>query len=412
MKSRILPLVALTLVAAPAEAQQAWNFGQIMQAALASHPLVLGRRSAQEAARSEREGAEWQRYPSLSAEASTISGGANASLLRLEQPLWSGGRITAGIDAAGGRLNAAGAALDEASQELALKVIAGTTEALRQQVRQQHGLAGVKEHEKLLAMIQRRVAQEVSPMADQQLAASRLLAAVNELSATTQALNNALAQLSQLTGQSVTAVTEHGLSEAGAPASLDAAVTQVLAYSPTLRRLIHEEETAEAEIASKRSVYMPQLVLRLESSAGQTNNALQASDNRALLVLLAQPGAGLSASAGVSAAIARREAARMNRAAAERDTRERVALDWNEWLAARSRLENAHQARAMSAEVFQSYARQYTAGRKTWIDVMNAVREATLSELAADDARAQMLAASLRLRALSGTLIGSSSAAP
>ena len=61
MKTRILPLVALSLMVAAAEAQQTWTFGQIMQAALASHPLVQGRRSAQEAAQSDREGAEWQR---------------------------------------------------------------------------------------------------------------------------------------------------------------------------------------------------------------------------------------------------------------------------------------------------------------------------------------------------------------
>lgn len=406
MKFRMISVAALTLMAATAQAQPAWNFWQVLQATLASHPLVLGKRSAQAAAQAEREGAEWQRYPSPSFEANTQSDGQNASLLRIEQPLWSGGRITAGINAAGSRFDAAGAALDEASQELALKIIAGTTEALRQQARQQHGVAGVKEHEKLLAMIQRRVTQEVSPLADQRLAASRLLATANELSAITQALNNALAQLTQLAGQPVTAITEQGLSEAGAPASLEAALTQALAYSPALRRLAHEEEAANADIASKRSAYMPQLALRLESSAGQT------SDSRAMLVLLAQPGAGLSAKSGADAAVARREAAHMARAAAERDTRERVTQDWNEWVAARLRLENANQARAMSTEVAESYARQYTTGRKTWIDVLNAVREATQSELAADDARAQMLAASLRLRALTGTLTSTAGAVP
>ena len=398
MKFGILSLAALTLMAASAQAQPVWDFGQVMRAALSSHPLVLGKRSAQAAARAEREGAEWQRYPSPSLEASTQSGGT--SLLRVDQPLWSGGRITAGIDAAGSRLDAAGAALDEARQELALKVIAATTEALRQQVRQQHDASGVKEHEKLLAMIQRRVAREVSPLADQRLAASRLYATANELSATTQALNNALAQLSQLAGQPVREIVGQGLAGAGAPASLETALAQALAYSPTLRRLVFEEETANAEIAAKRSAYMPQLTLRLESSAGQV------PDNRAMLVLLAQPGAGLSAKSGADAAVARREAARMAREAAERDVRERVTLDWNEWIAARLRLDNANRARAMSTEVSESYARQYTAGRKTWIDVLNAVREATQSELAADDARAQMLAASLRLRALSGTLSG------
>lgn len=400
MKFRMILLAALALMAAAAQAQPVWNFGQLMQAALTSHPLVLSKRSAQAAAQAEREGAEWQRYPSPSLEASTQSGGA--SLLRIEQPLWSGGRITAGITAAGSRFDAASAALDEARQELSLKVIAAATEALRQQARQQHGITGVKEHEKLLGMIERRVAQEVSPLADQRLAAARLYASANELSVTTQALNNALAQLSQLAGQPVTAINPQGLSEAGAPASLDTAQAQALAHSPTLRRLAFEEESASAEIASKRSAYLPQLVLRLENSTGGTGG--QGSDKRAMLVLLAQPGAGLSAKSGVDAALARREATRMAREAAERDIRERLTLDWNEWLAARLRLENSNQARAMSTEVFESYARQYTAGRKTWIDVLNAVREATQSELAVDDAQAQMLAASLRLRALTGTL--------
>lgn len=399
MTFRTISLAALALMAAAAQAQPVWNFDQVMQAALASHPLVLAKRSAQNAAQAEREGAEWQRYPSFSAEASTQSGGLNARLLRLEQPLWTGGRITAGINAAGSRFDAAGAALDEARQELSLKVIAATTEALRQQVRQQHGITGVKEHEKLLGMIQRRVAQEVSPLADQNLARARLYASANELSVTTQALNNALAQLAQLAGQPVTAIDAQGVTEAGAPANLDAAMTQALAHSPTLRRLAFEEETASADIASKRSAYMPQLVLRVESSAGG-----QTPDSRAMLVLLAQPGAGLSAKSGVDAAVARREAVRLAREAAERDMRERLTLDWNEWVAARLRLANADQARAMSTEVFESYARQFTTGRKTWIDVLNAVREATQSELAVDDARAQMLAASLRLRALTGTL--------
>ena len=394
-------MAILALVAASAQAQPVWNFDQVMQAALTSHPLVRGKQSAQAAAQADREGAEWQRYPTPSLEASTQNGGV--SLLRIDQPIWSGGRISADIDAAGSRFDAAGAALNEAGQELTLKVIAAAIEALRQHARQQHSQAGVKAHEKLLAMIQRRVTQEVSPLADQRLAASRLYAAANELSVTTQALSNALTQLSQLAGQPVTAFVARGMSETGTPASLEVALTLALAYSPTLQRLRFEEEAANAEIASKRSVYMPQLALRLESTAGL--ESLGATlDNRAMLVLLAQPGAGLSAKSGADAAVARREAVRMAREAAERDASERVTLDWNEWVAAPLRLENANQARTMSTEVSESYARQYTAGRKTWIDVLNAVREATQSELAEDDARAQMLAASLRLRAQTGTL--------
>lgn len=391
-----LCLLAADIGAAPI------TFDQALQATISSHPLIQGKRSARDAAKAEREGAEWQRYPTPSIEANTATGGENASVFRLDQPLWTGGRITAGIDAAGSRFDAAGTAIDEVRQELALKVIAASSEALRLQARRVHAQASVGEHEKLLAMIRRRVEQEVSPLADQRLAESRLYATINELSATLQGMQNALAQLGQLTGRTVTEIDPWGFTETARPdhlpRDLEQAVEQALAQSPTLRRLNFESEAANADIDSKRSAYLPQLALRLESTQGSL------SDNRALLVLQAQPGAGLSARSGVNAALARRESIRQSAEAAQRDLRQQVALDWNEWMAARSRVENAEQARTTSAEVSESYARQYTAGRKTWLDVLNAVREATQAEVALVDARSQMQAAVLRLKVLTGRL--------
>jgi len=191
----------------------------------------------------------------------------------------------------------------------------------------------------LLGMIRRRVRQEVSPLADQRLAESRRYASANELSAITQALANALAQLGQLTGQTVTEIDPWGYGEAarleGLPGDQAQALDRALAHSPTLRRLRFEGQAANANIDSKRSATMPQLSLRLESSQGSL------SDNRALLVLLAQPGAGLSARSGVDAALARREATRQALDAAQREVRQQVTLDWNDWTASRARMDNA-----------------------------------------------------------------------
>jgi adhesin transport system outer membrane protein len=390
------PALLAVVCCGPAAATP-WAFETVLQAALHSHPQVLGKQAALGAALQEREGAAWQRYPTASVEASSQSGGAG--LLRLEQPLWTGGRISAGIDAADSRALSARWSVLEARQDLALKVVAASTEALRQQTRQAHSRQGVGEHERLLGMMQRRVAQEVSPAADERIAQARLYAVANDVSSATQALNNALAQLSQLAGESVSAMDATSLSEAGAPQALEQALEQAVQTSPALQRMAQDEIAAEADIASKRSAYFPQLLLRLERS---TAGGLSADS--AVLVLQAQPGAGLSAQAGVQAAVARREAVRLLRLQSERDLRERLTLDWNDWQASRERLRNAEFTRALSSEVSESYARQFTAGRKSWIDVLNAVRESTQSELAADDAQAQMVAASLRLRVLTNTL--------
>jgi adhesin transport system outer membrane protein len=378
------------------------TFDQALQAALSTHPLVQGKRSAQDAAKADQEGAEWQRYPSFSVEANAATGGDNASVFRLDQPIWNGGRIQAGIDAAGSRHSAAGTAIDETRQELAIKVITASGEVLRLRERQKHAQASVGEHEKLLAMIRRRVQQEVSPLADQRLAESRLYSTLNELSVTNQGMRNALTQLGQLTGETITEIDTASYVDAASAAplidDLARATERALAHSPVLRRLSFESEAANADIDSKRSAYMPQLALRLESTQGSI------SDNRALLVLQAQPGAGLSARSGVNAAVARRESTRQAMEAAQRDVRQQLALDWNEWTAARARAENAEQVRSTSAEVSESYARQYTAGRKTWLDVLNAVREATQAELNLVDSRSQMHAAMLRLKVQTGAL--------
>ncbi|MNT38246.1 hypothetical protein D3C72_1744320 [compost metagenome] len=86
--------------------------------------------------------------------------------------------------------------------------------------------------------------------------------------------------------------------------------------------------------------------------------------------------------------------------------RERFTLDWNEAEASRQRLGNAGEASTTSTQVFESYARQYVIGRKSWNDVLNAVRESTQARFSLEDTRAQAIAASLRLAAQTGTLAG------
>lgn len=388
-------LAWLCLAAGSALAAPPTTYDQVLAAALTKHPAVLGKRSLQASAQADKEGAEWARYPTPSVEATRRGGTDGAGLLRIDQPLWTGGRITSGIDVAERRLNAADAAVEEARLDLSLRVITAYLEALRQKGRESHARAGVREHEKLLDMINRRAKQEVSSQTDQRLAESRLYQASNELSQISQALRSALTQLSQLSGERVDDVAWSGLGDRDAPPSFEAALHAALQASPTMQRLKHEEEAAASDIELKRAAYMPQLALRLEREAGGGTIA----DSRAMIVLLAQPGAGLSAVSGVDAAVARREAARQALEGADRDVRQRIALDWDEMLAARSRTEAAMRSSEMSSEVFDSYTRQYVIGRKSWLDVLNSVREAVQAKYTLEDARTQTVAAAMRLRA-------------
>jgi outer membrane protein, adhesin transport system len=171
--------------------------------------------------------------------------------------------------------------------------------------------------------------------------------------------------------------------------------------SPTLRKLQYEIELANAVIDVKRSAYKPQLLLRLERQAG----ANLVADSRAMLVLQAQPGAGLAAFNGVDSAVAKRESATLALESAQRDVMQRVTLDWDDYVNSRARLRDAMQASDISSDVFDSYARQYVIGRKSWIDVLNAVRETVQAQYTVDDARAQTASAAMRLRLECGLLL-------
>lgn len=397
--------VVVSGAAAPVWAEPAvaaaWTLPASLQVALTREPSVLGRLAARQAADFEREGADWARYPTPALEVAKPSDRGLVTTARIDQPLWTGGRITAGIEAAGHRFDAADAAVLESRRDVALKVVAAWVDALRAQARLARLTDSVAEHEKLVELISRRVAQEVSPAVDRDFARARLLQVQNDASAARQALRAALSQLSQLVGEDVSAVA--GELEAEPPFRLerDQALTASLAHAPTLKKLAAEREAAGRDVDARRAALMPSVLLRLE----RYDNSLTSSggaDQRALVVLSAQPGAGLSALAGVSAAQAKVEAARYALEAARQAVVTQVRQDWDELTTARLRAATAIETRVVTAEVFHSYTRQYAAGRKTWIEVMNAVRESSQADVAVIDIQAQALAASWRLAILTG----------
>lgn len=401
-------LAASLVLTSAIAAEQTASFEQIAKQALATHPAILSKLSSSAAAQAELDGASWQRYPTPSLAVDSDDNGTTTTLLRVQQPLWAGGRIDAGIDAAGSRHHAAETAIVETKQDVMLRVIAAYVEAIRQQARREILAQGVEQHRELLGLITRRVEHEASPQVDRELAQSRLYQAQNELSLVSQALANALTQLSQLAGMSVRNVGPLAEAPLSGQHNKESLLDQTLAWSPALRRIQYEEEAAQAEVEAKRAGYKPQISLRFENAhtSAPLNGTPAYSNNRLMVVVEAQTGAGLSALAGVDAAIARRDAVRQERDAARRDVQERFAMDWDELQAARLRLENSLLASKASKEVYESYTRQYTAGRKTWLDVLNTVRESTQSDAAATDASAQLAAASLRLRLAAGTLKG------
>lgn len=61
--------------------------------------------------------AEWGRFPSFSTDINTLETGGSNTTIRIEQPLWTGGRITGQIGLAEATLEAARASLGDTEQK-------------------------------------------------------------------------------------------------------------------------------------------------------------------------------------------------------------------------------------------------------------------------------------------------------
>ena len=73
-------------------------------------------------------------------------------------------------------------------------------------------------------------------------------------------------------------------------------------------------------------------------------------------------------------------------------------------IGAKSRAKSLAAARVCAEAVKQSYARQFIAGRKSWLEVLNALRESELNEVSIHAAQVSTVASYYRLQLLMGLL--------
>ena len=98
---------------------------------------------------------------------------------------------------------------------------------------------------------------------------------------------------------------------------------------------------------------------------------------------------------------AKLDAAEKN-AAQAKDQLLRMAAEYENYRAASARRTELLYNRKALSQVLDSFSRLFVAGKRSWLDVLNAVRELTQSEVSVSDAEATMIASAYKLRLYSG----------
>ncbi|MDQ3479544.1 MAG: TolC family protein [Pseudomonadota bacterium] len=361
--------------------------------AVETYPAIAAAKSAIRASSSELRAARWGRFPSVNIEAATLDDriGRIRPGLQVNQPLWTGGRISGAIQRAQASTRVAAAQLEETALDILLRLSTSYFEIARTIQLEAILKESLSEHQRLVESMERRVTQEVSPRSDLDLARSRAAQVRQEMTTVSAQRYSALQRFYELVGDTnfeLGPVPEY--SESRHHPAAEGAVVEALQCSPALRRRKAEAEVALAEAkVAKASIY-PQVGLL---GSYTDNEGAQVG-----LSVRAQTSGGLAPFASAEAARSRAQTADLQISVAERESRETVVLDVVENTSARGRIEASSAAAEAAGAVTDSFMRQFITGRRTWLDVMNAVRESNAARIGLTEAKIGAMASATRLR--------------
>jgi len=400
----VVSLCAGLLPAATCLAVEDAGLAAALQATLSQHPAVRGKEAEVQAKGFAGDSARAQRLPSISGQAGQQQNDSQpTSFVRARQPLWAFGRIDSNI---------AYADADKVLEEADLLRV-------KRQLLEQAAVAYAKvqgAQERLL--IARENVQSLDALHQRvQRRADGMLAAEVDVNLSQARLIQARAYQSRFASEVVVA-NEELLSLTQTPVTVDASVPQVANQLPEDAELLAKAQEqnadaliktqqialAEAGVEREKTSNMPTLYLQNEYYISQPE-FFNGDRNQIGLVLEANvEGLGFAALGRSRAAESRLQAANDDLQSTRNDISRTVkSLISNRQLQAQLIEDQGLSVKAL-AGILASYKRQYEAGQKAWLDVLNMQREYSDQLQQQAQAQNEWLTYSLKLAAMTGTL--------
>lgn len=297
----------------------------------------------------------------------------SVSTLYVVLPLWNGGLTGAQVDEAKSRQQAAGADLVRVRQTLGLRAVESYVNVAQAQEAAQQWSAYIGALKRLLSSIQRRAAEGAAPEADVQTAITRLRQAEAGMEANRAALFVNRAQLAQLLLATPGSVEWPGDGYMLSDAEVEG-VGQRAGLHPSRALALAEVEIQAAVTRGTRASLWPELSLQHRQQ--MEGVVFDPSNDATLLVAQFQSGNGVRGLFGYRAEKQRLDAARARADAILREVEASIEVGRTQLATSAMQLQVQAQAAEAASALVDSFMRQYEVGRKTWLEVLNAQREA------------------------------------
>jgi adhesin transport system outer membrane protein len=348
---------------------------QLLKSLINTHPSVKMNSEAVKGAQYKVDSAKWKFYPTPSIDVSYRDSDRYQTTARLDQPLWTGGKLTSSYDIAESQKYE----IIFESQETSYKLIENFYNIMQSYLQSKENLIelneGIQNLNELKEMLERRVEAGVSSVADQELLNSRIKAVNSDIVNTKNRYLIAKMQFELLLNEKINCdIILSPLSFISYP-SLEEGVDILLNFHPSLKKIDQKIKTAYFELNNVKSATMPNLNLRAEHTKGSVYTNLDASQNIVYATLSISTNAGLSAISNVESARVKIQQISFEKQTAEKDLVDSFLSDYNNYLISQSRISILESSILSAHNVLESYKRLFIAGKKQWLDLVNASRE-------------------------------------
>jgi adhesin transport system outer membrane protein len=322
--------------------------------------------------------AKWGYFPTPSVEVSARDEERYNTTVRIEQPIWTGGKLTSRHNIEISKGEEALYSLEENSYKLMenfFNVLENYAQATSQIKEFQDGLDTLYS---LDEMLDRRMEAGVSSSSDKDLLKSRIDQINSDLILAKNRYKISIMQLELMLDRKVECNINLNKITVLHNNLIENSLERMKEFHPSLKKADKEIQTSEYELDNTKASIMPNLNLRLEHKNGDLYNENYDKSNNQNIVYLAfsaTTNAGLSALSEINAAKIKVLELKFSKQSKEKELIDSLLNDYNNYEIAKNRIRVLINTVDSANKVLDSYQRLFLAGKKQWLDLVNSSRE-------------------------------------
>lgn len=353
------------------------EFNSLLNEGLGSHPSILMSKDVIKGAEFQVDSAKWGYYPTPSLDISGTSASKRQTTFRLDQPIWTGGKLDSAYDKAKAQKDEALHSYDENQY----KLIENYLNTLKNYLQAQQKIKVLNENKKqfntLMEMLDRMITAGVSSQTDKDLLNSRLANVYSDLVITKAQLKVSKIQFEILTGKQIDCNIDFKYKQIFADTIIiEKLIDNILEFHPALKMLDSKIKSAQAEVSNSKSTLWPSLILRAEHISGTIYDEVEPeSENLIYLTLNISTGAGISALSNINKSKVNVSKVRYEKLSKQKELIDSLMNDYTNYISANSHKKIVEKNIVTSMKIYESNQRLFSSQDKKWLDVVNSLSE-------------------------------------